>query len=78
MKIAIIERFPVLRSGVRVFLKKFPKADLFEADSVENFAGTYPAQHPGAMTVAMGQGDVDNFTLIKTAIQWYELRTIAF
>jgi len=73
MKIAIIDLHPILRAGLKVFLReKFQKPALLDAADIELFHKLYPAEELDLIIMTVGQAKhPGNLTQIKLAKTYY-------
>jgi len=78
IRIAIIDRHPILRIGLDFVLKNlFYESILLESASINAFKKTYPDQNPDLIILAISQNDTrNNLTFINRAKKWYNSANI--
>ena len=73
INLAIIDKYPVVRIGIKIFLKDhFPEMDVVEADSISSLQNTDPDIKPDLIILGVSQGnDRNNIAILKSAKQSY-------
>jgi len=78
LRIAIIDRHPILRIGLDFVLKNlYYESILLESVSINAFKRTYPDQNPDLIILAINQNDSrNNLAFINRTKKWYNAANI--
>ena len=78
LRIAIIDRHPILRMGLDFLLRNlYCESILLESVSINAFKRTYPDQNPDLIILAINQTDPrNNLPFINSAKKWYHSANI--
>ena len=69
INLAIIDKYPVVRIGIKIFLKNhFPEIVVFESDSISGFQDADPDIKPDLIILGVSQvNDLNNISILKSA-----------
>lgn len=78
MTIVIIDQFPLVRTGMALFLvEQFKSFTLIESDSLQSFHDSNPGINPDVMILAINQdSELSNLQLICMTKRWYDLKKV--
>jgi len=78
VRIAIIDRHPILRIGLDFVLKNlYYESILLESASISAFRKSYPGLNPDLIILAVGQSEtVNSLTFVNNAKKWYNSSSI--